>query len=318
MGDPSTLSRDLGLSGFEYTGEDQYSKTIGELMIGAGGARFVLPRERKTRSYKVMFDLQWPEVVSYDCCKVSICKDEKSWPIDEELPAGYEVIGTAGMLFVYLIIEQSANFQIWAYFPYEDVDLVKELAERYIGRPSIPGLAHHGTAAVVKYIVDRCQVLSSIKSDWQDWLHKSPSSPMSKAREKLREIGPTYHFCLEGMAIDFYGASAQLEQMSTFWPWRAINNIYLDDVEILYQWFEDSFIYRQQVWADDSRQAILDAARDALNRYRSSHDVKQVLAIRPWSFPSSLHRSWDNLEPFSCKASRNRFPPIYDFEEPEE
>ncbi len=263
------------------------------------------------------FELKWPEVVSYDCCKVNICKDEKSWPADEELPPDYHVIGQAGMLFVYLMIERQADFQIWSYFPSEDVDIVKELAERYIGAPLTPGLAHHGTAAVVRYVVNHCNVLSTFKTDWTDWLHKSPNAPMSSPREKLREIGPTYWFCLEGMGIDFYGASEQLEQMSTFWPWRIINNIFLDDIEVSYQWFEDTFIYRQQVWEKELRDAILAGALEALKAYRSSDDVKQVLTIRPWSFPSSLHRSWDNLEPFGCKASRNRFPPIYDFEEPE-
>lgn len=312
------MSRDIGLTGFEYAGKDPFGKTSSELLISPAGARFDLPREKKTRSYKVTFDVRWAEVVSYECCRVNVCADEKSWPIGEEIPPKYEVIGPAGMLFVYLLIEKKAHFQIWAYFPYEDVDRVKELAERYIGIPSTPGLAHHGTAAVVRYVVDHCDVLTRFETEWQDWIHKSPSSPMSKAREKLREKGPVYNFCMEGMAIDFYGASEQLEQMSTFWPWRIINNMYLDDAEILYQWHDDAFIFRQQVWDDNTRKTILAAALDALKQYRSSSSVKQVLSIRPWSFPSSLHRSWDQLEPFGSKATRNRFPPIYDFEEAED
>jgi hypothetical protein len=281
-GDGSTLSRDLQFNDFEYKGDDPYSKSPGHLMLGPAGARFVLPRERKTRSYRVLFDLKWPEVVSYDCCKVNICKDEKSWPADEQLPPGYDVIGEAGMLFVYLMIEHQADFQIWAYFPAEDVDTVKELEERYIGIPITPGLAHHGTAAVVRYVLNHCEILSKFETDWTDWLHKSPNAPMSAPRGKLKETGPTFDFCLEGMAIDFYGASEQLEQMSLFWPWRIINNIFLDDIEISYQWFEDTFIFRQQVWEKESRDAILAAALEALKTYRSSDNVKQVLTIRPW------------------------------------
>lgn len=303
------------MTDFQYLGEDPYSKNIGELKIGPKGARFVLPREKKTRSYKAQFDLEWSEVLCFECCEVNYCHDYKSWPLHEEPPSGYEIIGPAGMFFVNLLLNGEAQFQIWAYIPRDDVANLRELAEGYLGIPSLPGIAHHGTAAAIRYIVENCEVLSRFETDWVDWTHKSPNAPMTKPRDKLREKGPVYSFCKEGMGIDFYGAGEQLEQMSTFWPWRLIKAIYLEDVEIIYLWHEDSYTFRQQVWEQEPRQSILDAANSALSTYRSSSDVRQVLLIRPWSFPSSLHRTWDQLEPFNCKASRNRFPPIYDFEE---
>lgn len=307
------MSRDLDLTDFEYVGVDPHSKTVGELNICAKGARFVLPRERKGKAYQALFDVDWSEVVSFECCEVNYCRDEKSWPLKEELPEDYKVIGPAGMLFVYAMPFGEADFQVWAYIPQSDVRDVRELVEKYTETPSLPGLAHHATAAAVRYVVDHCEVLSRYETEWHDWLHKGPSA---KPREKRwREKGATYVFCREGMAIDHYGTGEQLEQMSTFWPWRRIKSILVDDVEILYQWHEDSYIYRQQVWDDEGRRTILSAAENALNTYRSSEDVPQVLLIRPWSFPSCLHRSWDHLEPFASKASRNRFPPIYDFAE---
>ena len=307
------MSRDLDLTEFQYVGVDPYSETVGELKIGPKGVRFVLPRQKKGRTYQALFDVEWPEVISFECCEVSYCKDEKSWPLEEELPDGYKAIGPAGMFFVYAMPYGEAEFQVWAFIPKSDVQTVKETAEKYLETPSLSGLAHHATAAAVRYVVNHCEILSRHETEWNDWLHKGPTT---RPREKKwRERGASYIFCKEGMAIDLYGTGEQLEQMSTFWPWRRVKNILIDDVEILYQWHEDSYVYRQQVWKEEPRKSILSAAEDALNVYRSSKDVPQVLLIRPWSFPSCLHRSWDHLEPFASKASRNRFPPIYDFEE---
>ncbi|MHA2235338.1 MAG: hypothetical protein ACXABH_08420, partial [Candidatus Thorarchaeota archaeon] len=84
---------------------------------------------------------------------------------------------------------------------------------------------------------------------------------------------------------------------------------------VRYQWKDDTYIFRQQVLKDDQRLEFTQAAESALDSYNSSDDVDEMLMIRPWSFPSRFHRTWDKLEAFSSKASRNRFPPIYDFKE---
>jgi hypothetical protein len=119
------------------------------------------------------------------------------------------------------------------------------------------------------------------------------------------------------MAIDFYGTGEQLEQMSTFWPWRRIRRVFKDDEELCvrYQWHDDAFTFNQQVLDNEPRKEFSDAAEAALNLYNESDGVDEFLLIRPWSFPARFHRTWDKLEAFSSKASRNKFPPIYDFEE---
>ncbi|MHA1926851.1 MAG: hypothetical protein ACW974_13115, partial [Candidatus Thorarchaeota archaeon] len=151
---------------------------------------------------------------------------------------------------------------------------------------------------------------------WYDW---SKRGRQAKPNPKFRERGPDYVFCKEGMAIDFYGTGEQLEQMSTFWPWRLVKRIFVDHREfsILYQWHEDSYLYQQQVLNNDQRERMAEDAEKALDIYQSSDDVDQILSIRPRSFPSRWHRTWDKLEAFASKASRNPFPPIYDFAEDE-
>ena len=307
------VSEESGLADFEYVGEDPYNKAAGELKLGSEGARFILPRKQRGRSYRAIFDVDWLDVISFECCEVNFCEDDKSWPLQEEPPEDYKIIGPAGMFFVFLMALGEAAFQIWAFTPCEEITTVGELAERYLKRPSLPGLAHHGTASAVRYIVDHCEILEQHKTQWHDWLRKGPTT---KPRiKKFKERGPDYIFCKEGMAIDFYGAGVQLEQMSTFWPWRVINNIFVVGNEILYQWYEDSYTFKQQVWEDEKRESIYTAAENALDTYKSSKKVQELVLIRPWSFPSRFHQTWDKLEPFASKASRNSFPSIYDFEE---
>jgi hypothetical protein len=219
------------------------------------------------------------------------------------------------MLFIYHRLPENAFFQVWGFFPEDDVTLVRDQVEQYLGRVSLPGLAHHATSAPVKYIINSCEILSQFQTQWHDWLHRSSTV---KPREKFREKGPNYIFCKEGMAIDFYGAGEQLEQMSIFWPWRVVNQIFNVESEIFYQWYEDAYTFQQQVWDDNERQKILESAQNALEIYNSSEDVEEYLLIRPWSFPSRFHRTWDKLAPFACKASRNKFPPILDFDEEED
>ncbi len=117
------------------------------------------------------------------------------------------------------------------------------------------------------------------------------------------------------MAIDFFGASPQLEQMSTFWPWGVIEDISREDKEILYRWNDGDYTFRQLVWDEERRSKILSGARKAFERYRRSKHVSKYPVIRPWSFPSSFHETWDDLEPFSSRASRIGFPPIHGLED---
>lgn len=303
------------LPGIEYLGICPLSEKKHELQINDKLARFILPREKKRKWYQAVFDAEWDEVVSFEVNEVHYAKGGETWPLDEDIvDEKFNPIGAAGMVFLYVMPFGRAVFPIWTTIPIEDVPAVRELIKKRLDRPSLPGLAHHGTAAAVKYILDHCEVLGTIRAEWSDWAKKGR---MAKPNPKFRERGPDYVYCKEGMAIDFYGAGEQLEQMSTFWPWRRIKRVFPDDEELCvrYQWHEDSYIYAQQVLDDNQRHVFSDAAEAALQAYESSDDVDEMLLIRPWSFPSRFHRTWDKLEAFSSKASRNKFPPIYDFKE---
>lgn len=308
------MSDEERLPDIEYLGNCPHSKSRHELQINPTYARFILPRQKKRKEYQAVFDAEWKEVVSFEVAEVHYCKDEETWPIDEELPEGMKPIGTAGIVFLYTTPFGRAIFPVWTTIPVEDISTVRELIEERLDRPSLPGLAHHGTAAAVKYTLDHCEVYSRVRAEFYDWAKKGR---MAKPNKKFRERGPDYVFSKEGMAIDFYGAGEQLEQMSTFWPWRLIHRVFCDDEEftVRYQWKEDAYVFEQQVLNDDQRHEFSHEAEKALEAYKSSDDVEEYLLIRPWSFPSRFHRTWDKLEAFSSKASRNRFPPITDFVE---
>jgi hypothetical protein len=299
------------LPDLEYLGIDPFDEKQ-ELQINPELARFILPREKRRKKYTAEYDANWDEVISYEVCEVHYCKDDKTWPLNEELPDDFQPIGKAGMLYLFTMPFGRAVFPVWVTFPLEDITTVKEILKKRLEQPSLPGLAHHGTAAAVRYIVDNCEVISKHRAQWYDW---SKRGRQAKPNKKFRERGPDYVFCKEGLAIDLYGTGAQLAQMSTFWPWRLIHSIFNDSYEfsIKYQWHEDAYTYQQQVLDNDERRRIYEDAQRALDIYNSSDDVKEVLLIRPRSFPSKFYKSWDKLEAFSSKASRNRFPPIYDF-----
>jgi len=301
------------LSDFEYIGVNPFSEKPEKIGIGSQGVRFVLHRTKKRKSYQTVYDLDWDEVISYECAEVNYCKDDKSWPLDEEPAEDLNIIGPAGMIFFFLLPKQPGIFQIWSYIQLEDVSTVRDLIEKYAGRPQLPRLAHHGNAAAVRYMVDKCTIREKHETPWHDWVKTGPL--LGKPREKFRERGPDYIFCKEGLAIDFYGAGEMLEQMSTFWPWRVIENIWLDDYSIQYKWYDDAYIFSQQVWDNDQRPILLDAAKKALAAYRSSDDISELLLIRPAAFPSYFYTTWEKLDPMSCKASRNGYPPVEDFEE---
>jgi hypothetical protein len=307
------MTEEVDLSEYEYIGTAPYSDRPDRVGIGAQGVRFVLHRTKKRKSYQTAYDLEWSEVISYECAKVNYCEEAKSWPIDEEPLDDLKQIGPAGMIFFFLLPKVPGILQIWSYIPIDDVEEVRSLIEQYAGRPQLPGLAHHGNAAAVRHIINHCNVIERHQTTWHDWIKTGPL--LGRPRDKFRERGPDYVFCEEGLAIDFYGAGEMLEQMSTFWPWKLIENIWLDDYEILYQWYDDSYIFRQQVWDKEERSILLKAAQSALASYRSSGDVPEILLIRPMAFPSYFYTTWEKLDPMSCKASRNGFPPIYDFVE---
>lgn len=309
------MSTNERLPDLEYLGIDPFTDKQ-ELQINAEFARFILPREKRRKEYQAIYDADWKEVISFEVCEVQHCKDDKTWPLHEELPDGYNPIGPSGMVYLFLMPFGRAVFPIWITIPLEDVSTVRTLLETRLDRPNLPGLAHHGTAAAVKYITEQCEVLSRHRAQWYDW---SKRGRQAKPNKKFRERGPDYVFCKEGMAIDFYGTGEQLEQMSTFWPWRLIKRVFEDSHEfsIRYHWYEDSYQYQQQVLDNDERRRICEDAERALEISQTSDDVEQVLFIRPRSFPSRFHKSWEKLEAFSSKASRNRFPPIYEFIEEE-
>jgi len=309
------MTDDEQLSDIEYIGICPYSAKTHELQINSEMARFILPRKEKRKEFQAVYDAKWEEIISFEVCEVHFAKDGETWPLGEEIVnENFEPFETAGMVFLYLMPFGRAFFPIWTTIPFEDVPTVKKLIEDRLERPALPGLAHHGTSAAVKYILDHCEELSRMRADWNDWAKKGR---MAKPNPKFRERGPDYVYCKEGMAIDFYGAGEQLEQMSTFWPWRRVKRVFPDDEELVvrYQWHEDSYIFSQQVLDDDARHKFAEEADKALDAYNTSDDVDEFLLIRPWSFPSRFHRTWDKLEAFSSKASRNHFPPIYDFQE---
>lgn len=315
IGDIEKMTADERLPDIEYLGNCPYSDKKHELQINKTLARFILPREKKRKEYQAVFDAEWDEVISFEVCEVHYAKGGDTWPLGEEIvDEKFTPIDSAGLVFLYVMPFGRAVFPIWTTIPIEDVPTVKQFIEKRLDRPSLPGLAHHGTAAAVKYVLDHCEVFYRIRAEWNDWAKKGRQA---KPNPKFRERGPDYVYCKEGMAIDFYGAGEQLEQMSTFWPWRRIKRVLRDDQEICvrYQWHEDSYIFVQQVLDDGQRLEFSNAAEEAFEVYNSSEDVDEMLLIRPWSFPSRLHRTWDKLEAFSSKASRNRFPPIYDFQE---
>jgi hypothetical protein len=306
---------DERLPDIEYLGICPHSKKKHELQINSEYARFILPREKRRKEFQALYDAEWKEVVSFEVCEVHFAKDGETWPLGEEIVDDkFKPIDTAGLVFLYMMPFGRAFFPIWTTIPLEDVPTVKKLIEDRLEQPSLPGLAHHGTSAAVKYILDHCEVRSRIRADWNDWAKKGRTA---KPNPRFRERGPDYVYCKEGMAIDFYGAGEQLEQMSTFWPWRRIKRIFAHDEElsVRYQWHEDAYTFNQQVLDDDRRHEFSQAAEKALDMYNASDDVDEFLMIRPWSFPARYHRTWDKLEAFSSKASRNKFPPIYDFEE---
>ncbi|MHA2602792.1 MAG: hypothetical protein AM324_011765 [Candidatus Thorarchaeota archaeon SMTZ1-83] len=309
------MSDNEKLPDIEYAGIDPYDARQ-ELQINPEYGRFTLPRQKRKREYRAQYDAKWSEVVSFEVCEVYQCQDDKTWPLHEDLPDGFQRIGPAGMVYLFLMPFGRAIFPIWITIPLEDVASVKDLIEARLDRPSLPGLAHHGNAAAVRYITEHCEVLSKHRAQWYDW---SKRGRQAKPNPKFRERGPDYVFCKEGMAIDFYGTGEQLEQMSLFWPWSLIKRVFVDNYEfsIRYEWHEDSYMYQQQVLDNDERRRISEDAEKALEIYQSSDDVAQIISIRPRSFPSRWHRTWDKLEAFSSKASRNRFPPIYDFVEDE-
>ena len=216
------------------------------------------------------------------------------------------------MLFLFLKPSESTFFQIWGFIPLEDTLRVRELMQTYLEQPSLPGLAHHGTTAAVRYVVDHCNVIERHTAHWHEWLRRGP---IYKPKEKLREKGPDYVFCKEGMAIDFFGASPELEQMSTFWPWRVMEDISREDRELIYRWKESDYTFRQLVWDEELRNRILRGAKEALEHYRTSEHVSKYPVIRPWSFPSSFPETWEDLEAFSSRPSRIGFPPIHGLED---
>jgi len=309
------MTEEAHLVDYEYVGIDPYSERPDKIGIGEQGVRFVLQRKKKRKRdwYQTIYDFEWSEVVSFEVCDVSYAKNDKSWPLDEDPREKLDIIGPAGMAFFFLIPKDEGVFQIWSYIPIEDVKHVRELVEKYAGRPQVPRLAHHGNAAVVRYMLEHCTVTSRHQTTWHDWIKTGPL--LGKPREKFTEKGPVYVFCKEGVAIDHYGSGEMLEQMSTFWPWRVIEHIFLDDYTIMYQWYDDGYVFQQQVWDKDERKVLLDAAKEALSEYKRSDDVDELLLIRPWAFPSYFYTTWEKLDPLSCKASRNGFPPIHDFKE---
>ncbi len=315
QGDSTPMTDEERLPNLEYIGICPVSKQRHEFQMNKEHARFILPREDKRKKYQAVFDAEWKEVISFEITEVDIDKNGETWPVDEENPdKKFKPVDSVGMVFLYLMPYGKSIFPIWSTFPREDIPTVKEMIEDRLERPSLPGLAHHGTSAAVKYILDHCEIYDTIRAEWNDWVRKGR---MAKPNPKFRERGPDYVYCKEGMAIDFYGAGEQLEQMSTFWPWRLIKRVFRDDRElsVRYQWHEDAFTFDQQVLDDEPRREFAAAAEKALEAYNDAEEVDEFLLIRPWSFPARFHRTWDKLEAFSSKASRNRFPPIHDFKE---
>ncbi|MFW9786363.1 MAG: hypothetical protein ACFFE2_06825 [Candidatus Thorarchaeota archaeon] len=306
------MTQDRNFTEFDYEGISPHKEQPGELKLGPNGARFIFSHKKRRRSYDVAFDVKWSEVISFDAPEVIVCKDVKSWPLNEDLPDNYKPLGQAGMVFLFMRRPDGMFFQYWAFIPLEDTSRVRTLIQDYLERPSLPGLAHHGTTAAVRYVLDHCTIIERHAAIWHEWLRRGP---VYQPNKKRREKGPDYVFCKEGMAIDFFGANSELEQMSTFWPWRVMEGISKEDREILYRWSDGDYIYRQLVWDEERRNRILTGAKEVFELYGTLEHVGIYPVIRPWSFPSSFPDTWEKLEAFSSKPSRIGFPPTHGLDE---
>ncbi|TFF95253.1 hypothetical protein EU546_03640, partial [Candidatus Thorarchaeota archaeon] len=103
-------------SDLDYIGTDPFDPE-NEVRLDNNSATFFLKRKKKRKEYQTQYDASWEEVVSFDVCEVHYCKDELSWPLDEDPPDELKPIDTAGILFLYTLPHGRAFFPIWSIIP---------------------------------------------------------------------------------------------------------------------------------------------------------------------------------------------------------
>lgn len=299
-----------------YSAEEPYFKLKKQLKLTTNGIAIMFPRKRRFRSAEeVHFNLLWKNISSYEVLEVVFDSVKNSCPSDEEPPKDFRTNGKMGEFFVFGFAKDETWFAMNVFFPLKDRPEIEKIMRRFSGRSPIPGLAHHGNLAVVKYVLDRCNILGKYEISIEDFIYSSrlvKQSGLDQMSLKLKgdEPGPIFYVCAEGFGILFTkDHMVGLQQGSTFWPWSKIEEVFEHKGAIIgFRWKDEPYRFGQLVSDDDMRREILEKCNQALSKYNPKLHTWDVF-IRPNSFPSRYTDTWFALEPMGCEASRNGFPP---------
>ncbi|MFX0096217.1 MAG: hypothetical protein ACFE7E_00485 [Candidatus Hodarchaeota archaeon] len=299
-----------------YSAEEPYFKQKKRLKLTTNRIKIVFPRKRKLRSAEEFHvNLKWKDISSYEVLEVLFDSGKNSCPINEQPPKGFKSEGKSGEFFVFGFIEEETWFAMNVFFPLKDISIVKRMMKKYTGRPPIPGLAHYGNLAIVKYIIDHCNILGKYEISIDDFVYSSRLVKQSGLMEmslklKKDEQSPFFYVCSEGLGILFTKDNKiGFQQSSTFWPWSKIEEVFEHKGAIVgFKWKDEPYRFGQLVSDEDLRNDILEKCNKALSEYNPKLHTWDVF-IRPNSFPSRYTDTWFVLEPMGCKASRDGFPP---------
>lgn len=299
-----------------YSAEEPYFKLKKQLRLTTKGIGIMFPRKRRLRSAEeVYFNLLWKNISSYEVLEVIFNSEKDSRPSDEEPPKDFRSEGKTGEFFVFGFSKDETWFAMNVFFPLKDRPKIEGIMRRYAGRPPVPGLAHYGNLAVVKYVLDHCNVLGEYEISLEDFIYSSrlvKQAGLDQLSLKLKgdEPSPVFNVCSEGLGILFTKDNMiGLQQGSTFWPWSKIEEVFEHKGAIIgFRWKDEPYRFGQLVSDDDMRTEILEKCNEALNRYNPRLHAWDTF-IRPNSFPSRYTDTWFALEPMGCKASRDGFPP---------
>ena len=299
-----------------YSAEEPYFRLKKQFRLTTNRVEIMFPRKRKLRSTEeVHFNLKWKNISSYEVLEVLFDSEKNSCPANEQPPKGFESEGKSGEFFVFGFFKEETWFAMNVFFPLKDVSKVKRMMKKYTDRPPIPGLAHHGNLAIVKYILDHCNVLGKYEISRDDFVYSSKLVKQSglmalSLKLKKDEPNPVFYVCSEGLGILFTKDNKiGFQQSSTFWPWSKIEEVFEHKGAIVgFKWKDEPYRFGQLVSDEDLRNDILEKCNKALSEYNPKLHTWDVF-IRPNSFPSRYTDTWFVLEPMGCKASRDGFPP---------
>lgn len=299
-----------------YSAEEPYFGLKKQFKLTTNRVEMMLPRKRKLRSTEeIHFNLKWKNISSYEVLEVLFDSGKDSCSPSEQPPEGFKSVGESGEFFVFGFLEEETWFAMNIFFPLKDVSRVKRLMKKYTGRPPIPGLAHYGNRAIVKYIIDHCNVLRKYEISIDDFIYSSNLVKQSgimgmSLKLKKDEPSPAFYVCSEGLGILFTKDNKiGFQQSSTFWPWSKIEEVFEHKGAVVgFKWKDEPYRFGQLISDDDLRDDILEKCNKALAEYDPKLHAWDVF-IRPNSFPSRYTDTWFVLEPMGCKASRDGFPP---------